>query len=70
MHLTTARVRLRLQDAIYRRESFVLMLRYCANLKATRYESTSLNRTVADKSQRVIVAYTIRFVGHDFIETC
>ena len=32
------------------------MLRYCANLKAVRYESTSLNRIVADKSHRVIVA--------------
>ena len=32
------------------------MLRYCANLKATIYESTSLNRIVADKSHRVIVA--------------
>ena len=32
------------------------MLRYCANLKAVRYESTSLNRIVADKSRRVIVA--------------
>ena len=32
------------------------MLRYCANLKAIRYESTSLNRIVADKSHRVIVA--------------
>ena len=29
------------------------MLRYCANLKAIRYESTSLNRIVADKSHRV-----------------
>ena len=37
-------------------DSFVLMLRYCANLKAIRYESTSLNRIVADKSHRVIVA--------------
>ena len=27
---------------------------YCANLKAIRYESVSLNRIVADKSQRVI----------------
>ena len=36
--------------------AFVLMLRYCANLKAIRYESTSLNRIVADKSQSVIVA--------------
>ena len=32
------------------------MLRYCANLKAIRYESTNLNRIVADKSHRVIVA--------------
>ena len=32
------------------------MLRYCANLKAIRYESTSLNRTAADKSHCVIVA--------------
>ena len=36
--------------------AFVLMIRYCANLKAIRYESTSLNRIVADKSQRVILA--------------
>ena len=41
---------------IYRPDSFVLMLRYCANLKAIRHESTSLNRIVADKSHRVIVA--------------
>ena len=33
-----------------------MMLCYCANLKAIRYESTSLNRIVADKSYRVIVA--------------
>ena len=33
------------------------MLRYCANLKEIRYESTSLNRIAADKSHRVIVAY-------------
>ena len=36
---------------------FLLILRYCANLKAVRYESTSLNRNVADKSHRVVVAY-------------
>ena len=42
--------------AIFRPDSFVLMLRYCANLKTIRYESTSLNRIVADKSHRVIVA--------------
>ena len=41
---------------IYRADSFVLMLRYCANLKAIRYESTSFNRIVADKSHRVILA--------------
>ena len=50
------KVRLRLHGAIYRPDSFVLMLRYCANLKATRYESMSLNRIVAHKSHRVIVA--------------
>ena len=49
-------VRLQLHGAIYRPDSFVMMLRYCANLKAIRYESTSLNRIVADKSHRVIVA--------------
>ena len=35
---------------------FLLTLRYFANFKAMRYESTSLNRIVADKSHRVIVA--------------
>ena len=50
-------LRLQLHGAIYRPDSFVLMLRYCANLKAIRYESTSLNTIVADKSHRVIVAY-------------
>ena len=48
--------RLQLHGAIYRPDSFVMMLRYYANLKAIRYESTSLNRIVADKSHRVIVA--------------
>ena len=51
MHL-----KLQLHGTIYRPDSFVLMLRYCMNLKAIRYESTSLNRIVADKSHRVIVA--------------
>ena len=51
-----ANLRLQLHGAIYRPDSFVMMLRYCANLKAIRYESTSLNRIVADKSHRVIVA--------------
>ena len=36
-------IRLQLNGAIYRPDSFVLMLRYCANLKAIRYESTSLD---------------------------
>ena len=49
-------LRLQLHGAIYRPDSLILMLRYCANLKAIRYESTSLNRIVADKSHRVIVA--------------
>ena len=47
---------LQLQGAIYCPDSFVLMLRYCANLKAIRYEPTSFNRIVADKSHRVIAA--------------
>ena len=46
----------RLHRAIYRLDSFVLMLRYCANLKLIRYDSTSLNRIIANKSHRVIVA--------------
>ena len=41
-------LRLQLHGAIYRPDSFVLMLRYCANLKAIRYESTSLKRIVGD----------------------
>ena len=52
--------RLQLHGAIYRPDSFVLMLRYCANLKAIRYESTSLNGIIADKSRRVIVALVIK----------
>ena len=50
-------VRLQLHGAIYLPYSFVLMLRYCANLKAIRYELTTLNRIVADKSHRVIIAW-------------
>ena len=34
-------LRLQLHGAIYRPDSFVLMLRYCVNLKAIRYESTN-----------------------------
>ena len=50
------RLSLQLHGAIYRPDSFVLMLRYNANLKAIRCESTTLNGIVADKSHRVIVA--------------
>ena len=53
---TTYKLRLQLHCAIYRPDSFVSMLRYCVNLKAIRYESTSFNRIVADKSHRVIAA--------------
>ena len=41
-------IRLHLHDAIHRSDSFVLMLRHCANLKAMRYKSKSFNRIVAD----------------------
>ena len=58
-------LKLQLHGAIYRPDSFVMMLRYCANLKAIRYESTSLNRIVADKSHRVIVALAIKFFFND-----
>ena len=50
------KLKLQLHGSIYRPDSFVLMLRYCANLKAKRYESTSLNIIVADKSHRATVA--------------
>ena len=35
---------------------YFCMQRYCANLKAIRYELTSLNRIVANESHRVIIA--------------
>ena len=56
MNVLLESLRLQLHCAIYRPDSFVLMLRYCVNLKAIRYESTSFNRIVADKSHRVIAA--------------
>ena len=49
-------LRPQLQGAIYCPNSFVIMLRYCVTLKAIRYQSLSLNRIIADKSHRVIVA--------------
>ena len=48
--------RLQIHGTIYRPDPFLMMLRYCATLKPIRYESTSLNRIVADKSHRVIIA--------------
>ena len=41
-------IMLQLHGAIYRPYSFVLMLRYCVNLKAIRHESMNLNRIIAD----------------------
>ena len=57
--LFLVRIRLRLHGAIYRPDSFVLMLRYCATLKVIRYKSTNLNRIIADESHRVIVAFEL-----------
>ena len=57
MEQTIGQLWLQLHGTIYRPDSFVLMLRYCTNLKAIRYESTSFNRIVAHKSHRVIAAY-------------
>ena len=50
-------LRLQLHGEIYRPDSFVLMLRYCANLKAIRHESTSLKRIVVDKSRVYLQLY-------------
>ena len=49
-------LRLQLHGAIYRPDPFVLMQRYCANLKAIILASMSLKRIVAEKPHRVIVA--------------
>ena len=54
-------MRLQLHDAIHCPDLFVLMLRYCANLKVIRHKSTSFNRIVADKLHRVI-AVTVLIV--------
>ena len=43
------------------------MLGFCGNLKAIRYESTSLNRIVADKLHHVIVALSFKLQLHDAI---
>ena len=65
-----SQVRLLLYGVICRPNFFVLMLRFCANLKAIRYESTSLNRIVADKSHRVIVAQANHISYRVFQENC
>ena len=44
----------------YNPSSFVSMLHYCANLKAIRYESTSLDRIIAVEAHRAIVASDCR----------
>ena len=67
-----AAIRLRLHGAIYSPDSFVFTPRYCVNLKEIRYESMSLNRIVADKSHRVILAlhdaiYRLRFYSNSLI---
>ena len=49
-------MRLQLHIAIYCPNSFVLILGYCANLKAIRYKSMSFNRIVANKLHCVIAA--------------
>ena len=46
-------IKLGLHDAICRTDSFVFTLGHCVNFKAMRYESTSFNRIVADKSHLV-----------------
>ena len=48
--------RLQLHGMVYRLDSFASMLHYCANLKVKRYESTSSDRIVAEKSHHVIIA--------------
>ena len=45
-----------LHDAIWLTNSLVFMLGRCVNLKAIRYEATSFDRTVADKSHFVTLA--------------
>ena len=45
-----------------------MMLCYCEKLKAVRYESTGLNRIVADKSHSVVVAkHVIYEINDEFI---
>ena len=56
--------RLQLHGTIYRPDSFVLMLRYFANLKAIRYESTS-----SKESQTINRIVAIAFVSFFFIRT-
>ena len=52
-------LKLQLHGTIYRPDSFVLMLRYCVNLKAIRYESTSLNRIREAVDFTLVVYFTV-----------
>ena len=63
-------LRLQLHGAIYCPDSFVFIPPYCANLKAIRYESTSFNRIVADKSHRVIAALSFVSRGKQYLLWC
>ena len=69
LRICQASLRLQLHGAIHRPDSFVLMLRHCVNLKAIRYESTSLNRIAADKSHSVIAALR-RFIMAEGEKCC
>ena len=62
--MTLSNVRLRLHGAIYRPDSFVMMLRYRTNLKKIRHESTTFNSIEADKSHRVIGAFYLNSLIH------
>ena len=56
VYASRAMLRLQLHGVIDHPNSFALMLRYYANAKMIRYESTSFNRIVADKLNRVTAA--------------
>ena len=50
------RLKTGLHDTICLTDSFVFMLGHCVNFKAIRYESTSVNRIVSNKSHRLTLA--------------
>ena len=45
-------------------DSFVFMLGDCVNFRAIRYNSSSFNRIIAEKSHRVILALLILVLPH------